>query len=62
MHDLELARLIQADRERDLARDLRVHAFKAAQKDREDTFVPPPADQPERIDHILRLAPSPRRG
>ena len=60
MYSLDLARLIHADRERELAQNLRVHAFRTAQKDREDAFVPPPVDQPARIAHALRL--SPRRG
>ena len=61
MYDLELARLIHADRERELAGDRRVRAFRIAQKSRGDDFVPPPANQPERIVHALRLVPSPRR-
>ena len=60
MYTLDLARLTHADRERELAQSLRVHAFKIAQKERGDAFVPPPVDQPERIAHALRL--SPRRG
>jgi hypothetical protein len=64
MHDLELARLIHADRERELAHDLRVRAFRAATRalDEDGTFVPPPADVPARIDHAIRLDPSLRRG
>jgi hypothetical protein len=64
MHDLELARLIHADRERELARDLRVRAFRAANRalDEEATFVPPPADAPVRIGHAVRFDPSPRGG
>ena len=42
MHDLELARLIHEDREREIARNLRVHAFRVAQKDRDGAFVPAP--------------------
>ncbi len=64
MHDLELARLIHADRERELERELRVRAFRAATRalDEESTFIPPPADAPVRIAHAIRLDPSPRRG
>lgn len=62
MHDLDLARLVHADREREIARDLRIRAFRAAQKNRDEAFVPPPADQPTRISHVLRLIPNPRRG
>ena len=62
MHDLDLARLIHADREREIARDLRIRAFRVAQKDRDEAFVPPPADQPARIAHALRLVPNSRRG
>ena len=61
MHDLELARLIHADRERELARDRRVHAFKIAQRGTEDAFVPPPA-RPSTLAGSLRLMPSGRRG
>jgi hypothetical protein len=62
MHDLDLARLVHAEREREIAKDLRIRAFRVAQKDREDAFVPPPADQPSRIAHALRLVANPRRG
>ena len=62
MHDLELARLLHADRERELARDLRVRAFKEAQAPcADDPFVPPPADQPGRIGHAIPFFPSRRR-
>lgn len=62
MHDLDLARLVHADREREIARDLRIRAFRVAQKDRDEAFVPPPADRPNRIAHALRLVANPRRG
>ncbi len=64
MHDLELARLIHADRERELERELRVRAFRAATRalDEDATFIPPAADAPVRIDHAIRFDPSLRRG
>ena len=63
MNNLELARLIHADRERELARDLRVRAWRKARGPQgDDAFVPPPADQPARISHALRLIPILRRG
>jgi hypothetical protein len=63
MHDLELARLIHADREREVARDLRVRAWREAQAaNGGEAFVPPPADRPVRIGHALRLIPNQRRG
>ena len=62
MHDLELARLIHADRERELARDRRVHAFREAQKATDDTFVPPPPERAKAPAGALRLMPNPRRG
>ena len=59
MHDLELARLLHADRERELARDLRVRAFKEAQLPcADEAFVPPPADRPGRISHAVRILPT----
>ena len=61
MHDLELARLIHADRERELARDRRVHAFKLAQHGTEDAFVPPPPAHPSTLAGTLRMMPSGRR-
>ena len=61
MHDLELARLIHADRQRELARDLRVKAWREARATQGDAFVPAPADQPSRISHAVRLIPSLRR-
>lgn len=61
MHDLELARLIHADRERELARDRRVHAFRIAQKGTDETFVPPPPAHPATLSAVLRLMPSARR-
>jgi hypothetical protein len=62
MHDLELARLIHADRERELARDQRVRAFRTAQKATGDTFVPPPPERSFTLAGTLRLMPSARRG
>ena len=63
MHDLELARLIHEDREREVAHDLRVRAWRQARDAHgDDAFVPPPADQPARINHALRLIPNLRRG
>ena len=63
MHDLELARLIHADREREVAHDLRVRAWREARDPHgDDAFVPPPADQPTRISHAIRLIPNLRRG
>ena len=63
MHDLELGRLIQADREREIARDQRVRAFRAAQAGDSDLgFVPPMWDRPDRITNVLRLLPDARRG
>lgn len=63
MYNLELARLIQRERERELERQHRVRAFRAAQADRgRDAFVPPPVDQLARIARAIRLTPSPRRG
>lgn len=64
MYNLELARLIHRERERELEHHLRVRAVRAARADGgRDAFVPPPVDQPARIAHaIRRLTPSPRRG
>jgi hypothetical protein len=63
MHDLELARLIHADRERAMEHDRRVRAFRRAQReDAEDAFVPPAEGRPRRITYALRLIPGPRRG
>ena len=61
MHDLELARLIHADREREIAHDRRVHAFRVGPEgDRDDAFVPPPADSaPTTLAGALRLMPEP---
>lgn len=61
MHDLELARLIHADREREIARDQRVHAFRRAQKAAGDAFVPPPPERATTLAGALRSMPSPRR-
>ena len=63
MHDLDLARLIHADREREIARDRRAHAARRAQQDdRNETFVPEPSTRPGRLTHALRFTPDPRRG
>lgn len=57
MHDLELARLIQADREREIERGLRARALRIALADRDaSAFVPPLKDSSVRITHALRLA------
>ncbi len=61
MHDLDLARLIHADREREIARDHRVHAFRVAQKATEEAFVPPPPKAASTLAGALRLMPSVRR-
>lgn len=62
MHDLELARAIHADREREIERGLRVRAVRIALADRDgEAFVPPPSDRPTRITHALRLVPTVRR-
>ncbi len=61
MHDLELARLIHEDREREIARNLRVHAVRAAQKDRDGAFVPGHPARPVTLAGALRLMPSERR-
>ena len=56
MYDLEIARLIHADREREIVRGLRARALRRALEDRDgDTFVPRLADPPVRITHPLRL-------
>ncbi len=63
MHDLDLARLIHADREREIARDRRARAARQAQADdRTETFVPEPSTRPGRLTHALRFTPDPRRG
>jgi hypothetical protein len=63
MLDLELARVIHADRQRQIERDLRVRAFRRAQvADADDTFVPAPDGRLGRITHVVRLTSSPRRG
>lgn len=63
MHDLDLARLIHADREREIARDLRAHAARRAKADLDaETFVPEPSARPGRLTHALRFTPEPRRG
>jgi hypothetical protein len=59
MNDLNLARLIHADREREVARNLRVRAWREARDARgHDVFVPPPPDQRPRLSHALRLVPN----
>ena len=63
MYDFDLARLIQADRERDLARDLRAHALRQARADLAgETFVPEPSGRPGRLSHAIRLITDPHRG
>ena len=62
MHDLELARLIHADREREIARELRVRAFRIAQKEGGEAFVPPAGERPAAIAGTPKLMPSERRG
>ena len=62
MHDLDLARLIHEDREREIARNLRVHALRNAQKDGDSAFVPPPPDRRSRIVHAVDLAAGFQRG
>jgi len=63
MHDLDLARLIHADREREIARDRRARAARQAQTDdRTETFVPEPTTRSGRLTHALRFTPDPRRG
>lgn len=62
MHDLELARLIHADREREIERNLRVRAVRIALADRDaNEFVPSPASTPVRFAQALRMT-APRRG
>ncbi len=57
MHDLELARLIHLDREREMARDRRARAAREANSvGAEETFVP--NERPTRITHPLRPATS----
>ena len=57
MHDLDLARLIHLDRERENARDRRARAFREARMPgAEETFVP--SERPTRISHPLRPASS----
>jgi hypothetical protein len=59
MHDLELARLIQADREREIARGLRARAVRIALADGDGgAFVPPHSDRPARVTHAVHLVPS----
>lgn len=63
MHDLDLARLIHADREREMERERRAHAVRQAKSDvHHDTYVPGPSDQPGRLTHALRLTPGSPRG
>ena len=63
MYDFDLARLIQADRERDIARDLRAHALREARADQQgETFVPEPTSRPARLSHAVRLVPGAHRG
>ena len=63
MHDLDLARLIHADREREMERDRRAHAVRQAKADvHHETFVPGPSDHPGRLTHALRLTSEPHRG
>ncbi len=63
MLDLELARLIHADRQRQIERDLRVRAFLRAQAaDADNVFVPAPDGRPGRMTHAIRLTRSARRG
>jgi hypothetical protein len=63
MYNLELARLIHREREREIERQQRIRAFRLAQAGGGgDAFVPPPVDRPRRITHVVRLIPSPRRG
>ena len=63
IYDFDLARLIQADRERDIARDLRAHALRQARADLEgEAFVPEPSSRPGRLSHPVRLIPDRRRG
>ncbi len=61
MHDLELARLIHEDREREIARNLRVYAVRVAQKDRDGAFVPGHPTRPATLAGALRLMPTERR-
>jgi hypothetical protein len=57
MHDLELARLIHADREREIERGLRARAVKIALADRDaNEFVPSLTDPPARIAQALWIA------
>jgi hypothetical protein len=57
MHDLELARLIHADREREIEHHLRVRAVRIALADRDaNAFVPPLSSSPVRIAQALWLA------
>jgi len=59
MHSLELARIIHLERERDIARELRVRAFKAAKAGADEApFVPPPDGRPGRITHPRPLTPA----
>jgi len=62
MHDLDLARVIHADRERKLQQDQRIRALRAALDGASDAFVPPPAQGPSRFNRRPRLQLSPRRG
>lgn len=63
MYNLELARLIHREREREVEHRLRVRAFQLGQTDGDpDAFVPPPSDLPARIAHAVRLVLSADRG
>lgn len=54
MRDLILAQLIHEDRQREIARDLRVRAMREAREGcRQDTFVPPA--EPRRVGRLPRL-------
>jgi hypothetical protein len=62
MYNLELARVIYREREREVEHRLRVRAFQRGQTDGDpDAFVPPPA-RPSRIAQAFRLIPSADRG
>jgi hypothetical protein len=62
MHDLELARLIHREREREAERRRLVRAVREARTDAgRETFVPGPAGASDRIAHPIGLTPSPRR-
>jgi hypothetical protein len=57
MHDLELARLIHAEREREIERGLRARAVRIALADRDaNAFVPSLTDAPARMAQALWIA------